>query len=227
MLFWINLSWVTNEGNRTVNFGGSATWLIICDVIDPGSTGFDDAIGPEFGELDDVGPFTSGFDKGETGSIVTTGLANDVSGLAGTETCDRSIVLRAGKKQWKPCWLDFIKLTSTWKLHLVFDSGIYGVIIRFEITITIFTWLCCHDRLMLLKTRLVNFDGMVLLRLGCFNFDILVRKRFGHWSNVGTVKNKQKLSQWLINCSRLRVFYFFGLWIWLGDSCYVARFYKP
>ncbi len=66
------------------------------------------------------------------------------------------------------------------------------MIIKFEITITIFAWLCRHDRLFLLKTRLVNFDGMVLLRLGCFNFDILMRKRFGHWSNVGTVKNKQK-----------------------------------
>jgi hypothetical protein len=69
----------------------------------------------------------------------------------------------------------------------------------------------------------VNFGGMVLLRFGCFNVDILVRKRFGHWSNVGTVKNKQKLSQWLISCSRLQVFFFVGLWFWSADKLHVIK----
>ncbi len=199
---------MTNEGNRTVNFGGSATWVIICDVIDPGSTGFDDAIGPGFAELDDVGPFTSGFDKGDTGSIVTTGVATDVSGLAGTETCDRSIVLRAGNRQKH---VKLILLEKIKTLHSVLFPQFRSnkEIFKFEIKIKIFAWLCRHDRLLLLKNRLLNFGGMVRLRFGCFNFNILMRKRFGHWSNVGTVKNKQKLSQWLINCSRIRVFVFF------------------
>jgi hypothetical protein len=70
---------------------------------------------------------------------------------------------------------------------------------------------------------LLNFGGMVLLRFGWFNFDILVRKRFGHWSNVGTVKNKQKLSQWLINCSRLQVFFFFRLWFWSAHKLHVIK----
>jgi len=71
MLFWISFSGVTNEGNRTVNFGGSTTWLIAT-----------------------------------TGEPAGAGTAAPTAGdktLAGTATCDRSILFAAENKMKEKC----------------------------------------------------------------------------------------------------------------------------